>query len=109
MELLGGPSGWTSGSNLSAGGERTLYRFFDLELDIRIARFLECGGSDAPWVGLAGRGERPFDGSRSGLGYLEQSMPGVGWAGSGVASLVLQWANSKQWRMLCLIGTLDLR
>ena len=109
MELLGGPSGRTAGSSLSAGGERTLHRFLDLELDIRIARFLECGGSDAPWVGLAGRGERAFDGSRSGLGYLEQSMPGVGWIGSGVASLVLRGANSKQRWMLCLIGTLDLR
>ena len=109
MELLGGPSGRTAGSSLSAGGERTLHRFLDLELDIRIARFLECGGSDAPWVGLAGRGEWSFDGSRSGLGYLEQPLPSAGWAGSGVASLVLQWANSKPWWMLCLIGTIDLR
>ena len=109
MELLGGPSGRTAGSILSAGGERTLHRFLGLELDIRIARFLECRGSDAPWVGLAGRGEWAFDGSRSGLGYLEQPMPGLGWIGSGFASLVLRGANSKQRRMLCLIGTLDLR
>ena len=109
MELLGGPSGRTAGSSLSAGRERNLHRFLDLELDIRIARFLECGGSDALRVGLAFRGKRPFDGARSGLGYLEQPLPSACWAGSGFAALVLRGADSKQRRMLSLIGTLDLR